>query len=78
MSMVQFITAQMGNRFRKKKYFGFTTEYLKDDLEFLAKLAENGQLKSIIDKTYSLEEMAQAHEYYEKGHTAGKVVVKII
>ncbi|MFX0211104.1 MAG: NAD(P)-dependent alcohol dehydrogenase, partial [Candidatus Hodarchaeota archaeon] len=74
MSMVQFIIAQMGNKFRKKKYKGFSTVYLKEDLEYLAKLAEQGKLKSVIDKTYSFEEMSIAHEYYEKGHTAGKVV----
>ncbi|MFW9906379.1 MAG: NAD(P)-dependent alcohol dehydrogenase [Candidatus Thorarchaeota archaeon] len=78
MSMVQFISAQMGNRFRKKKYLSFSTVYLKEDLEYLAQLVEKGKLKSVIDKTYSFEEIALAHEYYEQGHTAGKAVVKVI
>lgn len=77
MSIGGFITSQMGNSFRKKKYISFDTKYLKDDLEFLARLAEEGNLRSVIDKIYTFEEMSKAHEYYELGHTAGKVIVTI-
>ena len=77
MSFLRFFTSLLGNKFRKKKYKSFDTKYLKEDLEFLAQLAEQGKLKSMIDKTYAFEEMSKAHGYYEKGHTAGKVVVKV-
>ena len=77
MSMLRFFSSQLGNKFRKKKYKSFDTKFLKEDLEFLAQLAEQGKLKSVIDKTYAFEEMSKAHGYYEKGHTAGKVVVKV-
>jgi NADPH:quinone reductase-like Zn-dependent oxidoreductase len=78
MSIIRFFSSMIGNKFRKKKYMSFDTQYIKEDLEFLAKLAEEGKLISVIEKTYSLEEIPKAHRYYEKGHTAGKVVVNVI
>jgi NADPH:quinone reductase-like Zn-dependent oxidoreductase len=77
MSIIRLFTSQLGNKFRKKKYKSFDTQYLKEDLEFLAKLSEEGKFKSIIEKTYTFEEIPKAHIYYEKGHTAGKVVVNV-
>lgn len=77
MSMIRFFTSQFGNKFRKKKYKSFDTLYSKEDLEFLSDLAENGKIQSVIEKTYSFEELAKAHHYYDKGHTAGKIAILI-
>ncbi|MGN7481825.1 NAD(P)-dependent alcohol dehydrogenase [Priestia megaterium] len=45
------------------------------DLLLLKKLMEEGQIKSVIDRCYSLEQVPEAHEYVETGHKVGNVVV---
>ncbi|MFW9779334.1 MAG: NAD(P)-dependent alcohol dehydrogenase [Candidatus Heimdallarchaeota archaeon] len=78
MRMVRFFLQILGNRFRKKKMGFLITKTSTEDLEFLAKLIDEGKIKSVIDKSFSLDETADAHRYYELGHTAGKVVINVI
>lgn len=47
------------------------------DLLLLKKLIEEGQIKSVIDRCYSLEQIPKAHEYVETGHKIGSVVVTL-
>ncbi|MCM3542384.1 NAD(P)-dependent alcohol dehydrogenase [Priestia megaterium] len=47
------------------------------DLLLLKKLMEEGQIKSVIDRCYSLEQIPKAHEYVETGHKIGNVVVTL-
>lgn len=48
-----------------------------DDMLQIAQLMEKGILKSHVSKTFSLDEMGEAHLHLEKGRTVGKIVVNI-
>ena len=47
------------------------------DLEKLSVLIEAGKIKPVIEKIFSLEQIAEAHGLSEQGHVRGKLVVKI-
>ncbi len=47
------------------------------DLAFLKEKVENGELLPYVDSVFKLEEMGKAHEYAEKAHLKGKVVIQI-
>ena len=60
----------------KKSYFGITKQSSKE-IALLANLFENGILKPVIDKTFSLDKISEAHRYAEKGHKKGNVAISI-
>jgi NADPH:quinone reductase-like Zn-dependent oxidoreductase len=49
----------------------------RNDLVLLTRLAETGAVKAVIDRRYLLDEIAAAHEYVERGHKKGNVVVSV-
>jgi alcohol dehydrogenase len=52
---------------------GFTAA----DLAALAELVDAGAIAPVIDRTYPLERIAEAHRYVETDHKRGNVVVTV-
>jgi len=49
----------------------------REDLVFMKELLEAGKVKPVIDRSYTLTEVAEALRYYGEGHAQGKVVITV-
>ena len=54
-----------------------TAKYRGTDMAILRELAESGKIKPVIDRSYGLAQIAEAHAYVEKQHKKGNVVVTV-
>ena len=68
---------KMNSNPNRKRMVGMLGKADPEDLVFLRELIEAGKIKPVIDRTYPLEEIADAHRYVDKGHAKGKVIMKI-
>ncbi|HYO15660.1 MAG TPA: NAD(P)-dependent alcohol dehydrogenase [Thermoanaerobaculia bacterium] len=62
---------------KKKRARIVAVKYRAEDLVHLARLADSGRLRPVLQDVFSLEEIGKAHELSETGQVRGKVGVRI-
>lgn len=71
------IGGMLAAMFSKNKVLTGMVEARADDMALLAELATQGKYQAVIDRTYPLAEMSEAHAYVEKGHKKGNVAIVV-
>ncbi|TFB92305.1 NAD(P)-dependent alcohol dehydrogenase [Cryobacterium sp. TMT1-3] len=62
---------------RRKRVLFPIPKDTRDDVLLLKGLAESGEFRPIIDRTYSLEQIREAYEYVAVGQKIGNVVIRV-
>jgi len=61
-----------------KKLTNLSHQSNREDLVFMAELIESGKVVPVIDRSFPLEEIAEAFRHYAAGHMQGKVVITVV
>lgn len=64
-------------RLAGKKMVGGVASEHRDILEAVVKLAKQGVLRPVIDRSYAFEDMKTAHAYVDSGRKKGNVVISV-
>jgi NADPH:quinone reductase-like Zn-dependent oxidoreductase len=65
------------SRFRSQKVTFFVAKITTEDLTFLADLLESEKIRSVIDRTYPVDDAPAALAYLGEGHARAKVVITV-
>jgi NADPH:quinone reductase-like Zn-dependent oxidoreductase len=71
------LNGYLRSRFVSQKFIAYIAQFNKADMSVLAGLMQSGKMTPVIDKTYKLNETADALRYLETGHARGKVVISL-
>ncbi len=74
---LQIVRAKWAARRTKNRVSFAASGGTNANLAFLRDLAEAGKLRPVIDRRYSLEQMAEAHRYAETGQKLGSIAVTV-
>ena len=75
--LLSFVNPRLLTRFTDQRFETFLTDGSKEKLLFLARFAEEGKLRPVVDRPYPLDEAPAAIAYQEQQHARGKVVLTV-
>lgn len=76
--IVQMMMVQpLFSKFRSKKLGIMGYRVSNEGLAELSRFFEEGKISPVIDKRFSLDEIAEAFRYYERGNFKGKIIISI-
>jgi NADPH:quinone reductase-like Zn-dependent oxidoreductase len=56
---------------------GLKLTHTADDVAYLVRLAEDGKYRAVIDRTYHLADVVEAHRFVDTGRKRGNVVLRV-
>jgi NADPH:quinone reductase-like Zn-dependent oxidoreductase len=71
------LNAYAGSKFVSQKFNTFLAALNQRDLTVLSDLMQAGKITPVIDRTYKLNQTADAFRHLEQGHARGKVVINL-
>ncbi len=70
-----YASRNVGFHHRRRQIVGGVARGDAGDVSFLKQLIEAGEIRTVIDRRYSLDQIAEAHRYAEAGHKKGHLVI---
>lgn len=75
--LLKMLQAAFTSMTSKKKIISGIISQKSEDVIFLKGLIEKGMYKPVVDRSYHLENIIEAHKYVEQGHKKGNVAITI-
>lgn len=75
--MGRMLAAQFLFLGRSQKFVWYVASVNREDLEYLGQLLDDGEIKTQIDRSFSLSEVPDAFGYLGEGHARAKLIVTV-